>query len=129
VLRTLSPGSFGALLGDYFADAVLQNKAPSTKKIYRLILEPIGEKYGALPVAQLERDKIKERFAARADTPGMANMFIKVLRHCSSTQSKRAIAATIRRAISPCGSWVSIAHGKTMMRQVRGPLASRYDAS
>lgn len=43
-------------------------------------MEPIGEKYGNLPVAQLRREEIKKGFEARADTRGMANMFVKVLR-------------------------------------------------
>jgi hypothetical protein len=33
-----------------------------------------------LPAAQLGREKIKEGFAGRADTPGIANMFVKVRR-------------------------------------------------
>src|SRR5262249_1674758 len=124
--RSPMPDSFGALLADYFADPVFQDKASSTKKIYRLILEPIGEKYGALPAAQLGRKQIKEGLGRAREPAAWPTCSSRCCEPCSSTRSKRAIASTIRQPTSPCGSWASTALGWTksaLSSRLIGPLA------
>jgi len=78
---TFGPGSFGALVADYFGCKIeFGEKKPSTQKIYRLILEPLSEAHGHKPVLLLERRHIKQWRDARSETPGMANMVVKVAR-------------------------------------------------
>jgi integrase len=75
------PGSFGALVDAYFADReAFGERKPSTQRIYRMILEPLAKINGLKPVAQLERRHIKQWRNARSETPGMANMVVKVVR-------------------------------------------------
>jgi integrase len=76
--RELPPGSFGAVVRDYLASP--EFKKPSTKKIYRLVLERLAELHGPKPVALLERRHIKAWRDARSETPGMANMLVNVVR-------------------------------------------------
>jgi integrase len=78
--RNHTPGSFGALADDYFGSPEFRDRQPSTQRIYRLILEPMVERHGHKPVKSLERGHIKKWRDARRDTPGMANMLVKVLR-------------------------------------------------
>jgi integrase len=78
--RELGPGSFGALVTDYLASPEFRKTRPSTQRIYRFILEPLAEMHGGKPVALLERRHIKAWRDARSETPGMANMIVKVTR-------------------------------------------------
>ena len=79
--RLHPPGSFGALVAPYLADRqTFGKKKPSTQRIYRMILEPLAETHGHKPVALLERRHIKQWRDARGETPGMANMIVKVAR-------------------------------------------------
>jgi integrase len=79
--RPHPPGSFGALVAAYFADRqAFGEKKPSTQRIYRMILEPLAEIHGHKPVALLERRHIKQWKDARGETPGMANMIVRVVR-------------------------------------------------
>jgi integrase len=78
--RSEPPGSFGAVVKDYFTSPEFTNTKPSTQKLYRLILEPLAELHGHKPIALLERRHIRQWFIARSETPGMANMLIKVMR-------------------------------------------------
>jgi integrase len=79
--RVHPPRSFGALIDEYFADReAFGEKKPSTQRIYRAILEPLVEVHGYKPVALLERRHIKAWRDARGETPGMANMIVKVVR-------------------------------------------------
>ena len=75
------PGSFGALARDFFAEREFRvEKRPNTQKMYRQIIEPLVERHGDKPVAMLERRHIKQWRDARAETPGTANMVVKVVR-------------------------------------------------
>jgi integrase len=76
----LLPGSFGALVTEYLASPEFKGTKPSTQKIYRLVLEPLSEDHGQKPVALLERRHVRGWCAARSETPGMANMVVKVVR-------------------------------------------------
>ena len=73
-------GSVAALVADYFASPEFKETKLSTQRIYRLVLEPLAQKHGTKPVALLERKHIKEWRNARSETPGMANMVVKVVR-------------------------------------------------
>ncbi len=48
--------------------------------MYRQIIDPLAERHGDKPVALLERRHIKQWRNARAETPGTANMIVKVVR-------------------------------------------------
>jgi integrase len=75
------PGSFGALVAAYFADKQkFGQKKPNTQSMYRMILEPLAEIHGDKPVALLERRHVKQWRDARGETPGTANMIVKVVR-------------------------------------------------
>jgi integrase len=79
--RAVLPGSFGALIADYLASKTdFGEKKPGTQRIYRMVLEPLAEAHGHKPVAMLERRHIKQWRDARSETPGMANMVVKVVR-------------------------------------------------
>jgi integrase len=72
-------GSFGALVDDYFGSPEFRDRRPNTQKIYRLVIEPLAERHGGKPVDRLERNHIKDWRDARSETPGMANMVVRVL--------------------------------------------------
>jgi integrase len=74
------PKSFGALALDYFASPEFRDRKPSTQAMYRRVIEPLAEKGGQMPVAMIERHHVKRWRDAKSDTPGMANMVVKVLR-------------------------------------------------
>jgi len=64
------PGSFGALVRDFFAERKFRvERRPNTQKMYRQIIEPLVERHGDKPVALLERRHIKEWRDARAPLP------------------------------------------------------------
>jgi integrase len=75
------PGSFGALVAEYLSSKEeFGEKKPNTQRIYRMILEPLAEIHANKPVALLERRHVKAWRDARAATPGMANMVVRVVR-------------------------------------------------
>ena len=74
------PGSFGALVADYSASPEFKNTKPNTQRMYRLVLEPLAQLHRDKPVALLERRHVKAWRDARSETPGMANMVVKVVR-------------------------------------------------
>jgi integrase len=74
------PGSFGTLVDDYFASPEFKALKPNSQRIYRLVLEPIAERIGRHAVRHVERRHVKAMRDAKAETPGMANMVVKVLR-------------------------------------------------
>jgi enterobacteria phage integrase len=74
------PGSFGALVSDYLASGEFRELKPNSQRLYRLILEPLAERHGTKPLGQLQRRHIKAWRDARSETPGMANMVVKVVR-------------------------------------------------
>jgi len=57
---THPPGSFGALVSDYFAAPEFRARAANTQKMYRHVLEPLAEVHGHEPVALLERRYIRQ---------------------------------------------------------------------
>jgi integrase len=73
-------GTISALVMAYFASADFKGLALSTQATYRNILERFREKYGALPVARLERKHIMAMMAGKSDTPGAGNSWLKRVR-------------------------------------------------
>jgi integrase len=74
------PGSFGALVDDYFASPEFKALKPNSQRMYRLVLEPIANRIGRHAATYVERRHVKAMRDDKADTPGMANMRVKVLR-------------------------------------------------
>jgi integrase len=73
------PGSFGAVVIDYLASPEFKAKKPTTQRLYRMVLERLTGMHGNKPIALLERRHIKAWRNERSETPGMANMLVKVL--------------------------------------------------
>jgi site-specific recombinase XerD len=74
------PGSIGAVILEYFEEPEFTDRKLNTQRIYRLILEQLAERIGHHHVAYIERRHVKKLRNERAETPGMANMAVKVLR-------------------------------------------------
>ena len=74
------PGTFGALVEDYFGSPEFKDLKPATQSMYRRVLEPIAKRIGRHPVGHVERRHVKAMRDEKADTPGMANMVVSVLR-------------------------------------------------
>jgi enterobacteria phage integrase len=72
------PGSVGALIDDYLASPEFRDRKPSTQRIYRRVLEPLANRIGHRAVKLIERRHVKAMRDEKADTPGMANMVVKV---------------------------------------------------
>jgi enterobacteria phage integrase len=73
-------GSLGALVLDYLASPEFKAKKASSQSLYRRILDPIRRRIGHHAVRHIERRHVKAMRDEKADTPGMANMVVKVLR-------------------------------------------------
>jgi hypothetical protein len=116
--REQGPGSFGALVTDYLASPESRKRRPSTQKMYRFVLEPLAEIHGHKPVARLERRHIKAWRDARSETPGVANMIVKV----THTRSRRSIGPTTRPSRLRPSISASTGLGRTM-----SVLLSRHD--
>ena len=57
-----------------------KDRKPSTQSMYRRVLEPIAKRIGRHPAGHVERRHVKAMRDEKADTPGMANMVVSVLR-------------------------------------------------
>ena len=79
--RGYAAGSLGAVIAEFFADPIeFGETKPNTQRMYRIVLEPLAERYGRLPVAGIERRHVKIMRDERAETPGMANMVVRVVK-------------------------------------------------
>jgi site-specific recombinase XerD len=81
------PGTMRALAVSYFQSGAYRQMKPSTRGVYRNIIERFcdeagknGVKHGNLPVSGLQRTHVVKLMAARADRPDSANGLRKVLR-------------------------------------------------
>jgi integrase len=74
------PKSLGALALDYYASPEFRNRKPNTQAIYRRFIDDLVKRYGAHSVALIERQHVKKWRDERADTPGMANLCLSVVR-------------------------------------------------
>jgi integrase len=74
-------GTFGWLVASYYSSPEFANLKPSSQRLYRLVLEGLGEQHGHRLVRDLEPQKariIVQGIGQRR--PGMANLTISVLR-------------------------------------------------
>jgi integrase len=82
--RSVSPhgaGTFARLLEDYYRSVEFTNLKPSSKKAYRLCLDPIAQRDGHRLVRDMPRDKVRKIIEEIGATrPAMANLTAKVLR-------------------------------------------------
>jgi integrase len=78
-------GTFARLVEDYYRSAEFSNLAKSSKRLYRLCLDPIAKRDGHRLVRDMPRDKVRKIIEEIAQTrPGLANASIKVLRRLLS---------------------------------------------
>jgi integrase len=74
------PGSFSALVAEYYRSAAFRGLAEETKRTYRNIIERFRATHGTKPVALLEARHIRKMVDERADTPAAANGLLKMLK-------------------------------------------------
>lgn len=78
-------GTLAKLVEDYYRSAEFSNLAKSSKRLYRLCLDPIAKRDGHRLVRDMPRDKVRKIIEEIAQTrPGLANASIKVLRRLLS---------------------------------------------
>jgi enterobacteria phage integrase len=74
-------GTLARLVEDYYRSVEFTNLKPSSKKAYRLCLDPIAQRDGHRLVRDMPRDKVRKIIEEIGSTrPGMANLTAKVLR-------------------------------------------------
>jgi integrase len=73
-------GTFNALGRDYLRSAAFAELAPETKRKRRGMVERFLDRFGALPVAGLERKHIKRIMDELAGRPGTARTMLSMLR-------------------------------------------------
>jgi hypothetical protein len=78
--RAYVPGSFGALVADYFRSANFKDVKPSTRAEYSRVLESLQLAHGENPVRQLRRRHVRKMRDERTDTPGAANTIVRMLK-------------------------------------------------
>lgn len=76
----VKPGSLDALCVRYYASAGFRQLAADTQATYRNRIERLRAALGDMPAAGLERRHVRAIMDAKADTPAMANGFLKMLR-------------------------------------------------
>lgn len=79
-IKSYPPKSFGALALDYYASPEFRDRKPGTQSIYRRVIDDLVKRAGALPTALIERKHVKKWRDEKAETPGMANMVVSVVR-------------------------------------------------
>lgn len=79
-LQRHPPKSFGALALDYYASPEFRDRKPSTQAMYRRIIDGLVARIGPYAVALIERRHVRKWRDERAETPGMANMLVSVVR-------------------------------------------------
>jgi hypothetical protein len=78
--RVFGRGTFGALVHDYLASAAFNEKAESTKKIYRRVLDQLSLEHGHKRLHTLRKRHIRKMRDARAETPAAANNVLRMLK-------------------------------------------------
>jgi integrase len=73
-------GSFGRLINEYYGSRPFLNLKPSSRQIYRYVLEPLAKAHGHRLVRDMRADKISKIIQDIGETkPGMANLTKSVL--------------------------------------------------
>lgn len=69
------PGTFGRLITDFYRTVEFANLKPASRKMYKLILDPLATKHGHKRLGLLTRDAAKTMIQKIGETrPGMANL-------------------------------------------------------
>jgi enterobacteria phage integrase len=80
VTTTKASGSFGLLITEYYGSRPFLNLKPSSRKIYRYVLEPLAKAHGHRLVRDMRADKVSKIIQDIGETkPGMANLTKSVL--------------------------------------------------
>lgn len=74
------PGSFGALVKEYLASPEYRDKAATTRKEYRRVMEKLAAEHGHKLVTDIEARHIRRMRNERADTPGAANTVLSTMK-------------------------------------------------
>jgi integrase len=74
------PGSLKDVAVSYYRSPEYRNLKPKSQRIYRFAIAPLIDLHGHKPIALVERRHVKAWRDAKIDTPGMANMLVKVVR-------------------------------------------------
>lgn len=77
--RTI-PGSFSALIADYYESTRFQNLKPITQRTYRNAIERFRRDFGDMAVSDLTTDRLDDILDAKAHKPGTQDTLRKVLR-------------------------------------------------
>jgi hypothetical protein len=73
-------GSFGRLINEYYGSRPFLNLKPSSRQIYRYVLEPLAKSHGHRLVRDMRADKVAKIIQDIGETkPGMANLTKSVL--------------------------------------------------
>jgi enterobacteria phage integrase len=73
-------GSFGRLITEYYGSRPFLNLKPSSRKIYRYVLEPLAKAHGHRMVRDMRTDKVAKIIQDIGESkPGMANLTKSVL--------------------------------------------------
>jgi hypothetical protein len=78
--RLFRPRTFGALVHSYLASTAFNEKAESTKVIYRRILDQLSLEHGHKRLHTLRKRHIRKLRDARAETPAAANNVLRMLK-------------------------------------------------
>lgn len=74
-------GTLGRLVADYYRSVDFANLKPSSRKLYRIVLDPLAQKHGHRMVRDMPREAARKIIEAiGADKPGMANLTRAVLK-------------------------------------------------
>jgi integrase len=74
------PGSLKEVAVSYYSSPEYRNLKPKSQRTYRFAIGALVERDGHKPIALIERRHVKAWRDAKIDTPGMANMLVKVVR-------------------------------------------------
>jgi hypothetical protein len=79
-VTTKASGSFGLLITEYYGSRPFLNLKPSSRQIYRYVLEPLAKAHGHRLVRDMRADKVSKIIQDIGETkPGMANLTKSVL--------------------------------------------------
>jgi integrase len=75
------PGTVGALISEYLQSPAFANLKPSSKRVYRIVVDRFGELHGHRMVHDMPRAKVAAYIGnVGGETPSMANLTRSVLR-------------------------------------------------
>ena len=87
-------GTFGRLVSDFYRSVDFANLKPSSKKAYRIVLDPVSQAHGHRPAKSLPRSFATRLIESIGEKrPGMANLTQAVMR--------RLMAYAVRTGVRP----------------------------